>query len=292
MPIDYDSLDEGDTLNAVSLNSRITSLQTGVNDLEKVDIEEKALRSEHLSSLIRSDDFTPPGMTKGSFTPDVTTNAYDTRIGPGAAPTRTVLGLGPLIGGAPGPAGFSIISCRPAPIATLGPLIGGTLGTFAGFSIISCRPAPIATPGPWPPDAQDCNIGFSPSVDVVSSTTPATGFSNTTYCTALLVRLNVAIIFKSIPAGPEAIVMGLVWEADGALGTYNYLEQAETGVEVSTGKVMGNYSDLSTCALITSGDTGGSLVARISGVISNVNGGTFTIREWNISVIPIFGGTL
>ena len=265
MPIDYDSLDEGDTLNAVSLNSRITSLQTGVNDLEKVDIEEKALRSEHLSSLIRSDDFTPPGMTKGSFTPDVTTNAYDTRIGPGAAPTRTVLGR---------------------------PLIGGTLGTFAGFSIISCRPAPIATPGPWPPDAQDCNIGFSPSVDVVSSTTPATGFSNTTYCTALLVRLNVAIIFKSIPAGPEAIVMGLVWEADGALGTYNYLEQAETGVEVSTGKVMGNYSDLSTCALITSGDTGGSLVARISGVISNVNGGTFTIREWNISVIPIFGGTL
>ena len=62
MPINYDLLDEVDTLNAASLNSRITSLQTGVNDLTREDLGERALRSEHLPSIVRASDMTPGPM--------------------------------------------------------------------------------------------------------------------------------------------------------------------------------------------------------------------------------------
>ena len=93
------------------------------------------------------------------------------------------------------------------------------------------------------------------------------------------------------------MVIGIVWEADGALGTYNFLEQSETGVgSEDTSMVLEQcpYSDISTAALITSTDTGGSLVARVSGVIAQVENAAagFKIREWNMSIIPIFGGTL
>jgi hypothetical protein len=65
VPINYDLLDEGDTLNAASLNSRVASLQTGANDLTKDDLAEQALRSEHLSSLVKSDNMILHGAVTG-----------------------------------------------------------------------------------------------------------------------------------------------------------------------------------------------------------------------------------
>lgn len=268
MPINYDLLDEGDTLNAASLNSRITSLQTGVNDLTREDLGERALRSEHLSSIVRTSDMTP-GPSKIGPTPNTASGVFKNYLG--SAPSRTVIQIGP------------------AAVAA------------QGYAVISSRtPTGIAPPGPFPGVSTDCNISFSPSVTVVSPTTPATGFSDTTYCTGLLVRLNVAIVSKTLILDeedeqiPDSVVMGIVWEADGALGTYNFLEQSEAGArKAATLTSMVDYSDLSTAALITVDDTGGSAIARISGVISNLNyTGDLIIREWNMSIIPIFGGTL
>lgn len=264
MPIDYDLLDEGDALNAASLNSRVSSLQTGVNDLAKEDLETQALRSEHLPSITRISDMNP-GPMKVSNAPDVTTAAYDNLLDVGVGGRNNVLAFGPGAGAGPG---WAIIA------------------SVAG-----------AIPGPFPGATTDCNISFSPSVTVVSSTTPATGFSNTTYCTGLLIRLNVAIISKTEDplAARTGVAIGIVWEADGALGTYNFLEQSETG----TGSKrptwnQANHSDLSTSALITTGDTGGAAIARISGVIACIGAEAkdLKIREWNMSIIPIFGGTL
>lgn len=270
MPINYDLLDEGDTLNAASLNSRVTSLQTGVSDLTKDDLAEQSLRSEHLSSLVKSDNMilhgAVTGMMKVSPTPDLTTNSYANTIdsSPGP-PVRTVVRAGP----------------------------GGLV---SGYSVISARLAGVAPPLPFPGNVLDCDISFSPSVNVVSATSPAAGFSDTTYCTGLLVRLNVSLInFPQSQSTALGVVVGIAWEADGALGTYNFLEQSETGVgaTISTRQdEMINFSDVSTSALITSADTGGSLVARVSGVIATIDGSNVTIREWNMSIIPIFGGTL
>lgn len=267
MPIDYNLLDEGDALNAASLNTRVSSLQTGVNDITKEDLGEQALRSEHMSSIVDYSNMVP-GMMKVSPLPDAVTPVYDNFIGDTPA-VRTVVHIGAQAGG------------------------------VQGYSIISSRtPTGIATPGPFPGAASDCNISFSPSVDVVSPTTPAAGFSSSTYCTALLVRLNVSVIAKPPPqefGDRDGVVIGLVWEADGALGTYNFLDQSETGVGATlVGQVskMAGYSDLSTSALITSTDTGGALVARVSGVVAAMGYANVTIREWNMSIIPIFGGTL
>ncbi len=271
MPINYDLLDEGDTLTAASLNTRVASLQTGVNDLVKQDLGAQALRSEHLPSLVKKDTMflygTTTGMSKICPTPNTTGGAFNNRLGNPVSRNTVHIGPG---------------------------------GAVQGYSIISSRASPgIATPGIFPGVQTDCNISFNPSVNVVSTTTPATGFSDTTYCTGLLVRLNVSILTHTLtqqlpPAfTPDSIVMGIVWEADGALGTYNFLEQSETGTESLVGHSMATYSDLSTSALITSTDTGGASVARISGVIANLEfPGSFTIREWNMSIIPIFGGTL
>lgn len=265
MPIDYDLLDEGDTLNAASLNSRITSLQTGVNDLLKEDLGTQALRSEHLPSIVRISDMNP-GPMKVSDAPDVITASYNNKLDVGVGGRNNVLAFGPGAGAGPG---WAIIA------------------SIAG-----------ATPGPFPGASTDCNISFSPSVTVVSSTTPATGFSDTTYCTGLLVRLNVAIISKAEDVFPYArtgVAMGIVWEAEGALGTYNFLEQSETGTGSRRPSWnQANYSDLSTSALITLDDTGGTAIARISGVIACIaaEAKDLKIREWNMSIIPIFGGTL
>jgi hypothetical protein len=272
VPINYDLLDEGDTLNAASLNSRVASLQTGVNDLTKDDLAEQALRSEHLSSLVKSDNMilhgAVTGMMKASPTPDLTTNTYGNTIASSAGPVRTVVRAGP----------------------------GGSI---QGYSVISARLAGVAPPLPFPGNVLDCDISFSPSVNVVSATSPAAGFSDTTYCTGLLVRLNVSLInFPYTGQGhfnAQGVVVGIAWEADGALGTYNFLEQSETGIgatDASSQADMINFSDISTSALITSADTGGALVARVSGVIATIDGYNVTIREWNMSIIPIFGGTL
>ncbi len=269
MPINYDLLDEGDTLNSASLNSRVSSLQTGVNDLTKDDLAEQALRSEHLSSLVKSDNMilygTTTGMMKVSPTPDVTTPSYTNSIDSSGGPVRTVVRAGP--------------------------------GLFVqGYSVISSRAVGVAPPLAFPGVAEDCDISFSPSVNVVSATSPAAGFSDTTYCTGLLVRLNVSLIDFSLGGGNfQGVVVGIAWEADGTLGTYNFLEQSETGVGAEPNAKqdqMINFSDVSTSALITSEDTGGSLVARVSGVIATINGSNVAIREWNMSIIPIFGGAL
>lgn len=270
MPIDYDLLDEGDTLNAASLNTRISSLQTGVNDLQKEDLEEQALRSEHFGSILRYTDMilygAVNGMMKVSNVPNATTPAFDNRIYDGLTYNRNVV------------------------------FIGGNSGTLHGYSVISSRPVVgIAPPGPFPGAQSDCNISFSPSVNVVSPTSPATGFSDTTYCSALLVRLNVSLIDTPSPASAAGVVIGIAWEEDGALGTYNFINRSEAGIGAVTAAdvdEMINFSDLSTSVLITSDDTVGALIARISGVLAMIDGSSVSIREWNMSVIPIFGGTL
>ena len=51
-PIDYDYLEEGDAFDAASLNDRFSTLQAGINDLTDADIEDGALRSVHLPSIV------------------------------------------------------------------------------------------------------------------------------------------------------------------------------------------------------------------------------------------------
>ena len=53
MPINYDVLDEGDTLNAASLNDRLTvagGAGQGVNNLSQSDLERSALERSALTA--------------------------------------------------------------------------------------------------------------------------------------------------------------------------------------------------------------------------------------------------
>ncbi len=52
MSIPYDAIDEGDILDAASLNSRFTAITSGLNDLELEDLAPSALNSNHLPSTI------------------------------------------------------------------------------------------------------------------------------------------------------------------------------------------------------------------------------------------------
>lgn len=257
MSINYNSLDEGDTLDAASLNSRLLGLQQGVNDLQKVDIEERALRAEHLSTILRTTDMVP-GPMKVSDTPDTETPTYTNLLS--SPPNRNVV----FIGSGAGVTGFSIISSR----------VGG-----------------IAIPGPFPGVATDCNISFSPSLNIVSAVSPLIGYSPTTYCTGLLVRLDVGLISQT-STNPQGVVIGIVWEDSPA--SYNYLNQSEACVSNQSGASNQlQYSNISTSALITAVDVGGASMVRVSGVIANMQAvANVTIREWTLSVIPIFGGSL
>ena len=60
MPINYDPLDEGNTLDAASINSRLTGtggVGQGINNLSKTDLERLSLRQEHLPKIITASDF-------------------------------------------------------------------------------------------------------------------------------------------------------------------------------------------------------------------------------------------
>lgn len=56
MPIPYDAIEEGETLDAASLNSRTTAIAGGLNDLELEDLSPGALNSNHLPSTIIETD--------------------------------------------------------------------------------------------------------------------------------------------------------------------------------------------------------------------------------------------
>jgi len=111
MPINYNKLDEGDKLDAASLNSRFDAIGgagQGVNSLGQEDLERNALRNAHTPSLITSSDF-PNGLSKVGFAGVAET--YATTLNPG------VVGV---------PAGYLTTFGAAAPNAPYGPVVGDT----------------------------------------------------------------------------------------------------------------------------------------------------------------------
>lgn len=93
MPINYNKLDEGDKLDAASLNDRFTSVGgagQGVNNLGQADLDKRALRQEHLPNVITAADFpnglaargptTVFGLTEGHY------KVYDNCLNEGVLP--------------------------------------------------------------------------------------------------------------------------------------------------------------------------------------------------------------
>ena len=82
MPINYDPLQEGDKLDAASLNDRFAETGgagQGVNNLSQSDLERKALRQEHLPRIVTASDF-PNGLTKLSPSGAAVSNGYINRL--------------------------------------------------------------------------------------------------------------------------------------------------------------------------------------------------------------------
>jgi len=111
MPINYTKTQEGDTLNAASLNDKFdeiagTAPDQGLNNLGQEDLERFALRRDHLPSIIESAGF-PHGMCKvGPATSTVETYSSSLNAGVSGVPAAWLTTFGTLGANAPyGPPG-------------------------------------------------------------------------------------------------------------------------------------------------------------------------------------------
>lgn len=81
MPINYDPLQEGDKLDAASLNDRFSEAGgagQGVNNLSQSDLDRRAFRQEHLPDIITSSNF-PNGLVK-YYAPSAVSAPYTNRL--------------------------------------------------------------------------------------------------------------------------------------------------------------------------------------------------------------------
>ena len=262
----FDPLDEGEALTAASLNSKLQDTRGSINALPADAISNGALRSEHLSAITLNNLSTDASgaavnMTHANPFPTAISGNYD-NIYTGTPVTvpnsrGTFLGWGDGLGGT-GWAGIAVA--------------GGTLDTRAQLVF------PV------------------PSLTIMPTTGAAT---SSQMCTGLLVKVNVGVIRTPAPgAGAQyrrGMGLSIFWQGNSS--TYHWMP-ASLAIR---GRSNTAFSDMSTSILITKADLdapfGGaaaetavfSVAAAICqfGVTSNLN-----IREWRISAIPIYGGSL
>lgn len=262
----FDPLDEGEALTAASLNSKLQDTRGSINALPSDAIASGALRAEHLSPIALGNLSTDASgaavnMTHTNPTPTVISGNYNNVYTgtPVTVPNSrgTFINWGENLGGT-GWAGIGVN--------------GGALNTRAQLVF------PL------------------PGLTIMPTTGAAT---SSQMCTGLLVKVNVGVI-RTPTDGAASLYrrgMGLSIFWQGPSATYHWMP-ASLAVR---GRANTAFSDMSTSILITKADLDapfGGAAAETSvfsvgaaicsfGAVNNLN-----IREWRISAIPIYGGSL
>jgi len=263
----FDPLDEGEALTAASLNSKLQNTRGSINALPADAISNGALRSEHLSAITLNNLSTDASgaavnMTHTNPTPTVISGNYNN-----------------LYTGTP----VTVPNSR-GTFINWGDGLGGT--GWAG----------ISSTGGLPLNTRAQLVFPLPGLTIMPTTGAAT---SSQMCTGLLVKVNVGVI-RTPDSGAGAQYrrgMGLSIFWQGNSSTYHWMP-ASLAIR---GRSNTAFSDMSTSILITKADLdapfGGaaaetavfSVAAAVCqfGVSANLN-----IREWRISAIPIYGGSL
>ncbi len=272
MPINYNKLDEGDQLNADSLNDRFDSIagtgpDRGLNNLGQADVERYALRREHLPSLITSADF-PNGLSKvGPLSKPLATQNYEAFL------NRNTIGV---------PAGYlTIFGTTGIVVAPYGP----TVGFDDGWRI-------PATDGVV---ANAAEINFPALI--------SNGSSSIGDYTGLLVRLGICLdsanSYGNVQSREDvpSVVVGIGWTDDS--GGAN--PRAVIGRSIRWSNVNNRVKgSLDTFTYITPSDIpAGVGIQSVFGVIAGANLNETNaqtpkprITFYNLDIIPIRAGVL
>lgn len=267
MPINYDPLKEGDKLDADSLNDRLTATGgagQGVNNLGQADLEKKALRQEHLPTILTASDF-PNGLVK--LAPISTLNS---------APYINTLNI--LATGAVPVPGYQTFDTVEIPNAPYGPAAAAA----TGWRIIA-----------------DNNITADAAEIAFNPLTALTGSGNIGNYKGLLVRLSVELVdWQDTASGPWgmqgiATVLGIGWEdnlgrhvVERSIRWYNYFNVVKGSLDLFT--------------VIRASDVGNNnQISKVFGVIASASWGITSpnydspiIRYYNIDIIPIRAGEI
>ena len=272
MPIDYDPLQEGDKLDAASLNDRFNEVGgagQGVNNLSQSDLERRALRQEHLPRIITSSDF-PNGLVKLSPSGAAVSAGYINRLNDWTGATFTV----PV----PDYQTFDLS----APNGPYGPPTG-VHPANRGWRIIA-----------------DNNIAADAAEIEFGPLAASTGTGTVGNYTGLLVKLSVEsdsfITGFLVPTNESvpAVVVAIGWED--SLGNRNVIEKSIRWFNSYTAI----KASLDTFTFIGADEIGdGNSINKVFGVIASgvwgVNSQGYrppTIRYYNIDMIPIRSGVL
>tara|TARA_R100001224_G_scaffold113900_1_gene101966 strand:+ start:2880 stop:3692 length:813 start_codon:yes stop_codon:yes gene_type:complete len=265
----FDPLDEGEALTAASLNSKLQDTRGSINALPADAISSGALRSEHLSAITLNNLSTDASgaavnMTHTNPTPTAISGNYD-NIYTGTPVTvpnsrGTFLGWGDGLGGT-GWAGIAVN--------------GGGLNTRAQLVF------PL------------------PGLTIMPTTGAAT---SSQLCTGLLVKVNVGVLVTPASGGqPKGALysagMGLSIFWQGNSSTYHWMPSSLA----FKSRANAVFADIATTALITKADLdapfgGAAAETAVFSVGAAICCKQLTqnlyIREWRISAIPIYGGSL
>lgn len=272
MPINYDPLQEGDKLDAASLNDRFAETGgagQGVNNLSQSDLERKALRQEHLPRIVTASDF-PNGLTKLSPSGAAVSAGYINRLNDWTGATFTV----PV----PDYQTFDLS----APNGPYGPPTG-VHPANRGWRIIA-----------------DTNVAADAAEIAFGPLTASTASNLIGNYTGLLVKLGVEAdsfisgFLSPTYAATPAVVIAIGWEDN--LGNRNVVEKSIRWFNSFTAV----KASLDTFTFIEAEDIGnGNQISKVFGVIAsgiwgdNSNGyRPHTIRYYNIHVTPIRSGEI
>lgn len=268
MPINYNKLNEGDKLDAASLNSRFDALGgagQGVNNLGQEDLERNALRATHTPSLITASDF-PNGLSKIGPLGAGVVQTYGTTLNP------ATVGV---------PAGYLTTFGAVAPNAPYGPAVGDTGWRIPATGNVVADAAEITFPA-------------------ITATTDLIGDYE-----GFLVRLGIALDgidpYNVLPLGgidddAPSIVIGIGWTDNG--GNRRVVERSIRWSHIQN-RVKGS---LDTFTFIKKEDVGtGVGIQSVFGVIAGANkdvtppilgSAAPQITFYNLSLIPIRSGEL
>ena len=260
MPINYDRLDEGDKLDAASINDRLSATggaAQGVNNLGQADIEKRALRQEHLPSVLTTSDF-PNGLVKLAPITALSSAPY-------------INTLNTLATGAVPVPGYQTFDTVEIPNAPYGP----ALAAATGWRIIA-----------------DNNITADAGALQISS-------GNIGNYKGLLVRLSVELVdWQDTASGPWgmqgiATVLGIGWEdnlgrhvVERSVRWYNYFNVVKGSLDLFTvirASDVGNNNQISKVF---------GVIASASWGVTSVNYDSPIIRYYNIDVTPVRAGEL
>jgi hypothetical protein len=265
---DFDPLEEGEALNATSLNTKLQNTRGSINAIPGDAISAGSLRSEHLSAI-----------TLDNLSTDAS----------GAAVNMTHVNPFP-----------TVVSAGYTNFYTLTPVtVPNSRGTFLGWGdgLAGTGWAGISSTGGVPLDTRAQLVFPIPGLTIM----PTTGVpTSNQLCTGLLVKVNVSVLVPGdadlADAFFEAMGLSIFWQGNSS--TYHYMPASVAFVS----RANGLFCDMSTSTLINANDLanpfGGAAaetsVFSVAAAVCRTGPGAVNLhlREWRITAIPIYGGSL